>query len=98
MSSSFRPKAEIMFPNSWAANSFLLKMRQALSWEWSASSNATDIKVKPKGSNEYILIGLNKKGGRGGGVVNVEINAEKLGSNADLFWIQIFDWARRYRC
>jgi len=98
MSSSFRPKATIMFPNTWAANSFLTKIRQATGWEWYASSNATEIKVKPKGAREYILIGLNKKAGGDGGVVNVEFNAEKLGPGADPFWIQIFDWARRYRC
>jgi hypothetical protein len=97
MSSSFRPKAKIMFPNSWAANSFLTKVRQATGWDWSASSNGSNIKVKPKGAPEYILIGLNK--GRGeGGVVNVEFNAEKLGQDADPFWIQIYDWARPYRC
>jgi hypothetical protein len=97
MSSSFRPKATIMFPNSWAANSFLLKMRQAAGWDWVASSDAAHIKAKPKGANDYILIGLNKKSGGDGGPVNIEFNAEKLGPGADPVWIQIYDWARRYR-
>lgn len=95
MSSSFRPKASIMFPNTWAINSFLLKIRQAAGWEWVASSNDQSIKVKPKGAREYILIGLNK--GRSG-PVTVDLNAEKLGPGIDGVWIQIFDWARPYRC
>ena len=97
MSSSFRPKATIQFPNTWAADSFLLKMRQATGWEWVASSDAAHIKVKPKGGADYILIGLLKKAGGDGGPVSVEINAEKLGHGADPVWIQIYDWARKFK-
>ncbi len=97
MSNTSRPKASIQFPNSWAANSFLLKIRQMPNWNYVASSNATNIKVMPSGEREYILIGLIKKAGGDGGPVTVVINAEKLGHGADKFWQTVFDWARPYR-
>ncbi|MDB5104582.1 MAG: hypothetical protein JWP91_2271 [Fibrobacteres bacterium] len=96
MSTNFRPKARIQFPNTWALNSFLLKLKRFSGWEYIASSDQTHVKVKPKGANEYILIGLNKAGGHG--AIEVDINAEKLGDRTDHFWIELYDYARRYRC
>ncbi len=94
MSTNFRPKAKIMFPNAWALNSFLLRLKQFAGWEYIASSDDRHVRLKPKGSHEYILIGLNKSGSS----FAVEVNAEKLGDRGDHFWIALFDHARRYRC
>ncbi|MEO6095984.1 MAG: hypothetical protein ABIW76_09945 [Fibrobacteria bacterium] len=94
MSTNFRPKARIMFPNSWALNSFLLRLKRSSGWEYHAAANDTDIKVKPKGAKDYILIGLNKTGSS----FEAVINAEKLGDKGDAIWKDIYDYARRYRC
>ena len=94
MSTSFRPKAKIMFPNIWAANSFLTKLKRFSGWEYKSSMDGNSIRVKPKEANDYILIGLRPNHG---GVI-AEINAEKLGDRADRFWIELYDYARRYRC
>ena len=94
MSTNFRPKARIMFPNIWAVNSFLLRLKRFSGWDYLASSNATNIRVKPKEAADYILIGLNKSCGN----IEVTINAEKMGDNSDGIWTQIYDYARRYRC
>jgi hypothetical protein len=98
--SNFRPKARIMFPNTWAVNSFLLKLKRFSTHEFTASMDGRHVKVRPQGGgSEYILIGLNKAGGRGdGGAVTVEINAEKLSAMTDSIWNEIYDYARRYRC
>ncbi|GEM_PF-4717358 len=94
MSSNVRPKQNILFPNSWALNSFLLRLKRFTEWEYLASSNDVEVKIKPKGGADYILIGLNKSGA--GYLVN--INAEKLGDKTDLIWKQLYDFARLYRC
>jgi hypothetical protein len=96
MSTSFRPKAKIMFPNTWAVNSFLNRVKRFSNWEYLASSDERHVRVKPKGAADYILIGLTKAGGTG--AITVEINAEKLGDRGDNFWIELYDYARRYRC
>jgi hypothetical protein len=96
MKTSVRPKNKIMFPNTWAVNSFLNRLKRSAGWEYQASSDDAHVKVKPKGAPDYILIGLNKT--RQGGYLEVELNAEKLGPGADRFWGEIFDHARRYRC
>jgi hypothetical protein len=95
MKSSVNPKNKIMFPNTWAVNSFLNRLKRSAGWEYEASSDDAHVKVKPKGAREYILIGLNKS--RQGGYLEVELNAEKLGAGADGYWTEIFDHARRYR-
>ena len=95
MRTSVRPKNTIMFPNAWAVESFLLRLKRNSGWECVASSNDSHVKVKPKGAPDYILIALNKT--RQGGYINVDFNAEKLGHGADRFWNEIFDCARLYR-
>ncbi len=90
---TFRPKNKIAFPNRWAVDSFLLKVKRASGWEYVAASNNTDIKIRPKGAEDYILIGLLKS--RGG--FEVEINAEKSGRASDQLWQTIFEYANRYR-
>lgn len=93
MSTSFRPKAKIPFPNTWAVDSFLNKLKRFSGWEYKSSMDGKSIRVKPKEANDYILIGLLKSSG---GII-AEINAEKLGDQADGFWIEIYNYARRYR-
>jgi hypothetical protein len=93
MSTSFRPKAKILFPNSWAADSFVMKLKRFSGWEFKSSMDGKTLRVKPQEANDYILIGL-KKGSSG---IVAEINAEKIGDNADGFWIDIYNYARRYR-
>jgi hypothetical protein len=95
MKTSVSAKNKIMFPNTWAVNSFLTRLKRTIGWVYEASSDDAHVKVKPKGASEYILIGLNKT--REGGYFEVELNAEKLGQGADKFWAEIFDHARRYR-
>ena len=95
MKTSVRPKNKILFPNAWAADSFLARLKRSAGWEYLASSDDSHIKVKPKGAPEYILIGLNRS--RQGGYLELELNAEKLGHGADAYWAEIFDHARRYR-
>jgi hypothetical protein len=95
MKSSVRPKNKIMFPNAWAANSFLNRLKRSAGWEYLASSDNAHVKVKPKGAADYILIGLNKS--RECGYLEIELNAEKLGPGADGYWDEIFNHARRYR-
>jgi hypothetical protein len=91
---SFRPKNKIAFPNRWAVDSFLLRVKRASGWEYVGASNETNIKIRPKGAEDYILIGL-LKSGRG---YEVEINAEKSGNASDQLWHTIFEYAKRYRC
>jgi hypothetical protein len=93
MSTNFRPKAKILFPNSWAVDSFLTKVKRASGWDYKSSMDGKTITVKPNQSNDYILIGLNK----GTSGIVAEINAEKLGEGADRFWIEIHNYARRYK-
>jgi hypothetical protein len=95
MKTSVSPKNKIMFPNTWAVDSFLTRLKRSTGWEYEASSDDTHIKVKPKGAPDYILIGLNRS--RQGGYLEMELNAEKLGNGADKYWAEIFDHARRYR-
>jgi hypothetical protein len=94
MKTSVRPKNKIMFPNAWAVDNFLNRLKRNTGWEYKASSDARHVKVKPKGAADYILIGLNKSRC---GYLEVEINAEKLGPGADPFWAEIFEHASRYR-
>ena len=93
MSTSFRPKTKISFPNMWAVDSFLMKLKRFSGWEYKSSMDGNSIRVKPNEANDYILIGLLKSSS---GVI-AEINAEKLGDRADRFWIDIHNYARRYR-
>lgn len=93
MSTNFRPKAKIMFPNTWAVDSFLNKLKGVMGWEFKRASDGNSVRLKPRGSTEYILIGLLKSGG----AVVAEINSEKVGMS-DAVWIMIYDFARRYRC
>ena len=93
MSTSFRPKAKIAFPNSWAVDSFLTKLKRFSGWEYKSSMDGNAIRVKPNEANDYILIGLLKSSS---GII-AEINAEKLGDRADGFWIDIHNYARRYK-
>lgn len=93
MSTSFRPKAKISFPNTWAVDSFLLKLKRFSGWEYKSSMDGNSIRVKPNQANDYILIGLLKSSS---GII-AEINAEKLGDRADGFWIDLYNYARRYR-
>jgi hypothetical protein len=91
--SNFRAKNKIMFPNRWALDSFLLRLKRSSGWEFHASNDSEHFKVKPKHAVDYILIGLNKAGGNG---FILEINAEKANTNE--VWHLIFDFANRYRC
>ncbi|MDB5049992.1 MAG: hypothetical protein JWO30_3063 [Fibrobacteres bacterium] len=93
MSSLYRPKTTIQFPNEWAVNSFLLKLKSALGWEYLASSDEMQVKIKPRGGAEYILIGLNK----GGSPITLNLNGEKLTQGSEAVWKEIFDYANRYR-
>lgn len=93
MSTNFRPKAKISFPNTWAADSFVTKLKRFSGWEFKSSMDGKSIRVKPNEAKDYILIGLNK----GASGIVAEINAEKIGDNADAFWIDIYNYARRYR-
>lgn len=95
MKSNYRPKAQIKFPNTWAVDSFLLRLKRSSGWKFSASSNATSIKVFPVHNEAvYILIGLLKSGSS----IDVSINAEKLGDGGDAEWTKIYEYAGRYRC
>ena len=96
MKTSARPKTKLLFPNSWAAQSFLLRLKRNAEWEYLASSDNRHIQVKPKGAREAIEILVNQ--GREGHLIQLELNAEKLGDGADAIWNAIFDHARRYRC
>ena len=93
MSTHFRPKAKILFPNSWAVDSFLTKLKRFSGWDYKSSMDGNSIRVKPNTSNDYILIGLNKVSSG----ITVEINAEKAGDRPDAYWIDIYNYARRYR-
>jgi hypothetical protein len=94
MRTNSQPKTKISFPNAWAVNSFLTKLKRFSGWEFHASTDDVHFRVKPKGFNDYILIGLNKSGN----TIVADINAEKLGDKLDGIWTEIQDYARRYRC
>ncbi|HKP97026.1 MAG TPA: hypothetical protein VJ385_14845 [Fibrobacteria bacterium] len=94
MTTAFKPKTSLLFPNQWAVDSFLTKLKTATGWEYEASSDKKQVKAKPKGQPEGILIGLNK----GGSLITVELNGEKLAAGSDDAWKQIFEFAGRYRC
>jgi hypothetical protein len=95
----YPPKARILFPNSWAVESFMLRLKRNLDWHILAEANAKDFKIKPKGvghagwADHYILIGLSKA--RSG--IEVFINAEKLRDHSSDAWDAIFEQARYYR-
>lgn len=89
-----KPKFSILFPNQWAVDSFLRKLKSAAGWDYKASMDGRFVKLTPKGGDEYILIGLN----RGRGVFNIEFNGEKLPRTAEEIWKEILEYAARYRC
>jgi hypothetical protein len=91
-----RPKQKFQFPNAWAMNSFLLCLKRKTDWEYVASSDDIHIKARPKGARDYMLIEV-MKSGRETGIMDVEINAEKLGDGGEKAWTQIADFARMYR-
>jgi hypothetical protein len=91
--SIYRAKNQIMFPNKWALESFLLRLKRSSGWDYHASNDGEHIKVKPKGALDYILIALAKSGH----AFQVDINAEKMGRGSDGAWTMIYEFARRYR-
>lgn len=91
-----RPKQKFQFPNAWAMNSFLLCLKRKTQWEVVASSDDIHIKAKPKGAQDYMTVQLMKTG-KETGIIDVEINAEKLGDGGEQIWNQIADFARLYR-
>lgn len=98
MSNAFRPKEKIMFPNAWAANSFLLKLKRSAGWEFVTATNGTHIKVKPTGAKDYMEFVSKGKIGDNNANVTLEINAEKLGHGTEGVWKQINEYANLYRC
>lgn len=98
MSNASRPKEKIMFPNAWAVNSFLLKLKRNAGWEFVTSTNATDIKVKPTGAKEYMQFKVSGKIGDNNANVTLEVNAEKLGPGIEGVWKKMNEYANLYRC
>jgi hypothetical protein len=93
MHTEYQPKNKLSFPNQWAVNSFLRRLKAVQEWEYSASLDGRFVKLKPRLDSEYILIGLNKAGG----IFTVDMNGEKLGAIDDI-WRRIFAFANLYRC
>jgi hypothetical protein len=93
MSTAYRPKTTIQFPNQWAVDSFLRKLKSTQGWEYQASSDGMRVRINPKGGAEYILIGLNK----GGTIISLDLNGEKLARGSDAVWKELFEYADRYR-
>ncbi len=94
MTAIFPPKTSILFPNQWAVDSFLRKLKTRPDWEFKASSDERRVRVKPKGSADGILIGLNK----GLASITLDLNGEKLPAGSDEVWKEIYEFANRYRC
>lgn len=98
MSSTFRPRAKIQFPNGWALNSFLLKLKRNSGHEYMAAMDGSTVKLMPKGGGaDYILIGLNKTARNENSTITIEINAERMTRGADALWTDIYTYARLYR-
>jgi hypothetical protein len=93
MSTEFQLRHKFRFPNQWAVNSFLRRLKAVHEWEYVASLDGRFVKVKPHRDSDYILIGLIKEGN----AVIVDMNGEKAGGG-DEFWRRIFAFANLYRC
>ena len=93
MSTTSQRKIKISFPNTWAVNSFLLRIKRSNEWELFPCSSETHFKATPKGSTQYILIGLNKSRSN----IEVDLNAERLEMDPENVWRQIYEFASRYR-
>ncbi len=92
---SYRPKNTIMFPNQWAVDSFLLRLKRSSGWDFFAFSNGTQFKLSMERGGDYILIGLLRSRGN----IELAINGEKLNrGHADKFWSKIYEFAGRYKC
>ncbi len=89
-------KAKIDFPNRWALDSFILKLRKSPGMEVYAHSDTTNFKLRQNGSADAILIGLNKPSSAPGAVTML-INAEKFPKKLEDFWKEIHSIAIRYQ-
>jgi hypothetical protein len=95
--SVFKPKTKILFPNRWAADSFLLKLKRSSGWTYQSSDGGKYVRIQPQIGSDYILIGLLQS--RAG--VELTIDSEKLsrgaGQDMERLWTKMFDYARLYR-
>lgn len=94
MTTQFKPKNRLRFPNQWAADSFLLKLKSSRTWTYVPSCDGRGAKLDLKGGGQSILIGLNKEMS----FQYVDLNGESLGRDSDAVWKEIFDYGRRYNC